>query len=91
MSEGVQEALAVVALMMPGVLAGVGVMAWLVKRNAYGDYAPILGNPDNPEEIQRRWAERKVVMDRRIMRAWRVALIACPVLFVAIVVLLLVA
>jgi hypothetical protein len=91
MSEDFRFALGFAAVMMPGILAGTGVAAWLVKRNAWGDYAPIFGNPDNPELLQRRWVERMAVINRRILRAWRIALIACPVLFVAIVVLLAVA
>lgn len=82
MSDDLRLSVAFVAALMPGVLAGIGVFAWLTKRKAYGDYPPIVGNP---EEIQRLWTERWDDMERRTMRAWRVALIACPVLFVVAV------
>ena len=91
MSEDLRLSLAFVALMQPGLLAGFGVAAWLVKRNAYGDFAPTWGIPDNPEETQRQWVERKGSLERGIIRAWHIALVACPVIFVAIVVLLAVA
>jgi len=87
-SEDLRLSLAFVALIQPGVMAGFGVAAWLAKRNAYGDYAPTWGKPDHPEEVQRQWTERQASLNRRIIRAWHVALIVCPVIFVAIAVVL---